>query len=53
MKVTVCQLDNRPGRLDAMLAELAAHIDQQQSEFLLLPEMCFHEWLAAGNNPDR
>jgi len=52
MKVTVCQLDNRPGRLDAMLDELAAHIDSQQSEFLLLPEMCFHEWLAADNNPD-
>jgi N-carbamoylputrescine amidase len=53
MKVTVCQLDNRTERLDAMLDELAAHIDSQQSDFLLLPEMCFHEWLAADNNLDR
>ena len=53
MKVTVCQLDNRPGQLDAILTELAAHIDQQQSEFLLLPEMCFHEWLAADKDPSR
>ena len=53
MKVTVCQLDNRPGRLEPMLDNLAAHIARQRSEFLLLPEMCFHEWLAADNNPDR
>ena len=53
MKVTVCQLDNRPGRLEPMLDDLAAHIARQRSEFLLLPEMCFHEWLAADNNPDR
>ena len=53
MKVTVCQLDNQPGQLDAMLVELAAHIDQQQSEFLLLPEMCFYEWLAADKNTSR
>ena len=36
-----------------MLDNLAAHIARQRSEFLLLPEMCFHEWLAADNNPDR
>lgn len=53
MIVTVCQLDNRPQRLEAMLDELAAHIRQQQSDFLLLPEMCFHEWLAADSQPDR
>lgn len=53
MKVTVCQLDNRPGQLEAMLDGLAAHIADQHTEFLLLPEMCFHEWLAADNDPDR
>jgi len=53
MKVTVCQLDNRPGRLEPMLDALAAHIARHRSEFLLLPEMCFHEWLAADNDPDR
>lgn len=52
MKVTVCQLDNRPGRLETMLADLAAHVSREQSQFLLLPEMCFHEWLAADAGAD-
>jgi N-carbamoylputrescine amidase len=53
VKVTVCQLDNRSRQLETKLDELAAHVRQQQSEFLLLPEMCFHEWLAADRYPDR
>lgn len=53
MKVTVCQLDNRPERLQPMLAELAAHAKKEQSEFLLLPEMCFYEWLAADAEAGR
>jgi N-carbamoylputrescine amidase len=52
MKVTVCQLDNRPLALDPMLEDLAAHIAQESSAFLLLPEMCFHEWLAADAEPE-
>ena len=47
MKVTVCQLDNRSLYLDAMLAGLEQHLKQENSDFLLLPEMCFAEWLAA------
>ena len=53
MKVTVCQLDNRPTALQPMLDDLASHIEQTQSEFLLLPEMCFYEWLAAAKQPER
>ena len=52
MKVTVCQLDNRPGYLQAMLDKLAAYIKEENSDFLLLPEMCFSEWLAADPVPD-
>ena len=52
MKVTVCQLDNRPDELDNMLTALATHVTEHQSEFLLLPEMCFHEWLAADADAD-
>lgn len=52
MNVTVCQIDNRPGRLDDQLAELAAHIRDRRSDFLLLPEMCFSPWLAADAVPD-
>ncbi len=51
MKVTVCQLDNRAGPLEPMLDDLASHIAQEKSAFLLLPEMCFHEWLAADRKP--
>ncbi|MCP4469664.1 MAG: carbon-nitrogen hydrolase family protein [Gammaproteobacteria bacterium] len=53
MKVTVCQLDNRAAGLKPMLAELAEHIAREGSEFLLLPEMCFAEWLAADATPAR
>jgi hypothetical protein len=35
MKVTVCQLDNRTGYLDAMLVELRAHIQANASDFPL------------------
>ena len=31
-----------------MLADLARHIEEEKSEFLFLPEMCFHAWLAGG-----
>ena len=51
MKVCVCQLDNRAGKLEPMLAELAAHMQSQNSRFLLLPEMCFYDWLAATPSP--
>ncbi len=53
MKVCVCQLDNRPQALDHRLDALAAHLRSSGAEFLLLPEMCFHDWLAADPEPDR
>ena len=52
MKVTVCQLDNRPDQLDRVLGELTEHLRQESSDFLLIPEMCFHEWLAADEDAD-
>ena len=53
MKVTVCQLDNRAGERRTMLAQLAQHIVEHESQFLLLPEMCFADWLAADPVPQR
>lgn len=53
MKVTVCQLDNRPERLESALESLASHVKAEQSEFLLLPEMCFFDWLATDAEADR
>lgn len=50
MKVSVCQLDPRPGKVDHFLDGLKAHIETQGTEFLLLPEMGFSDWLA-GHRP--
>ena len=52
MKVTVCQIDCRPDHLDATLEGLAAHVAKEASDFLLVPEMSFGEWLAADPEPD-
>ena len=52
MKVTVCQLDNRCDVLDTSLRTLAEHVVREGTEFLLLPEMCFAEWLAAEPKVD-
>lgn len=48
MKVTVCQLDPRDGHLDAGLEGLKNHVAEQRSDFVLLPEMGFAEWVAAN-----
>jgi hypothetical protein len=50
LRVTVCQLDNRPGALEPAFDALAAHIHRENSDFLLLPEMWFFEW--RGVSPD-
>ena len=52
MKVTVCQIDSRPGFLDDQLQALGEHLQHQGSDFLLLPEMGLFEWLAAEPTPD-
>lgn len=52
MKVTVCQLDPREDQLNHYLVSLSKHIKSAQSEFVLLPEMSFSEWLAADKTPD-
>ncbi len=53
MKVSVCQLDSRADRLDRELEALAAHVAAHGSELVLLPEMCFYDWLAAEPEVDR
>ncbi len=52
MMVTVCQLDNRETQRQPMLDALAAHTATEQTQLLLLPEMCFSEWLAADRDVD-
>ena len=50
MNVTVCQIDPRESDLNNYLKALSNHLQSEKSDFLLLPEMCFSEWLAADQN---
>jgi N-carbamoylputrescine amidase len=50
MKVTVCQIDPRPGKVKTFLHGLKKHIGEEGSDMLLLPEMGFSDWLA-GEKP--
>ncbi len=52
MKVTVCQIDPRKEHLDNYLSGLARHVKVEKSDLVLLPEMCFSEWLAADKTVD-
>lgn len=54
MKVTVCQFQNDEAGIAAAWSGLISHVQAQQSELVLLPEMPFHPWLAASPqvNPD-
>lgn len=52
MKVTVCQFDPRAESLAPSLVALKQHIAEEGTDFLLLPEMCFSDWLAAEKTPD-
>ncbi|MEM7115737.1 MAG: carbon-nitrogen hydrolase family protein [Chloroflexota bacterium] len=49
MKVTVCQLHNDGERLAADWEGLVAHVREQGSELVVLPEMGLSPWLAATN----
>ncbi|WP_085899918.1 carbon-nitrogen hydrolase family protein [Kiloniella majae] len=51
MKVTVCQFDNRAEKVEDSFLSLAEHVQKNNSEFVLVPEMSFSPWLAASNKP--
>src|SRR5690606_21825490 len=46
--VTVTQLPNMPDELAAAWPALVAHVREQRSDLVLLPEMIFAPWLAAS-----
>jgi N-carbamoylputrescine amidase len=52
LKVTVCELSNDPALFDEQWAELASHVESEQSDIVLLPEMPFYRWLAADREMD-
>src|SRR5689334_5951541 len=46
MRVSVCQLSDEPGAFAADWETLRAHVDEQKSDLVLLPEMPFATWFA-------
>ena len=48
MKVTVCELTNDPTSPGTQWEDLAAHVQSEQSDLVLLPEMPFYGWLPAS-----
>lgn len=52
MKVTVCELPNEPSTLDNAWEGLVRHVQTNQSDFVLLPEMPFYPWLAHTREAD-
>ena len=46
MKVTVCELNNDPDRLECDWEKLVAHVKVESSDLVLLPEMPFYPWPA-------
>ncbi|PHR88363.1 MAG: nitrilase [Blastopirellula sp.] len=53
MRVTVCEWDSRPEMLEAQLQALQEHCAMAGSEFVLLPEMPFDDWLSQNETPDQ
>jgi N-carbamoylputrescine amidase len=50
MKITVCQLPDDRTAFEKAWRALAAHIAEQRSELVLLPELPFHPWFCRENN---
>lgn len=52
MKVTVCQLRSDPAGLNTDWQQLVQHVQEQHSDLVVLPEMCFYPWLASQAHYD-
>ncbi len=52
MKVTVCELPNEPAALENAWKSLVRHVQDNNSELVLLPEMPFFRWLAHTREVD-
>ena len=53
MRVTVCELRTAPGCLEEDWAGLAAHVLDERSDLVVLPELGFAPWFAADRPFDR
>lgn len=54
MKMTVCELPNEPDDFAKAWVRLVEHVEEHESDLVLLPEMPFHRWLSQTNdvNPE-
>ena len=52
MKVTVCELPNTWTRDEQIWQDLISHLETEQPDLLLLPEMPFFEWITRSDTPD-
>jgi len=52
MKITVCELPNTWTIDDTFWNRLIQHLDKEKSDFLLLPEMPFFEWITRSDAVD-
>lgn len=52
MKITVCELPNDFTVFEHTWEQLVAHVSNNTSEIVLLPEMPFSPWLAQSNQFD-
>ena len=52
IKVTVCELKNDADGLEQDWKALVEHVESEESDLVLLPEMPFHPWVAGTNRVD-
>lgn len=52
MRITVCELPGREPALEGAWDRLADHVEAEEPDLVLLPEMPFHRWLPADPEPD-
>jgi N-carbamoylputrescine amidase len=52
MRVTVCQMDPRPGHVDDSMRLVREHVADHSPDLLLLSELVFSDWLPAHRSAD-
>ena len=53
MKITVTQMPDDPAKFEQEWARLERHVERNQSDLVLLPEMPFYGWFCAGPRFER
>lgn len=53
MKITICEFPDEAARKQAAWDALAAHVDAEKPDLVVLPEMPFCEWIFVGDAVDQ